>query len=123
MKIFLLAAAFAAPLLVAMPLQAQTQSVSNSQGHFETTPGPRGTTRWVTTPPKSSREKLAKEKPSYRLVQLPGPRGGTRLVETKTGKSMTRHAAMADCDCSMMNDASAKMPCKMSIPTPPAEAG
>lgn len=123
MNIYLLAAAFAAPVLVAMPLQAQTQPVSDSRGHFETTPGPRGTTRWVTTTPATPREKIKTKKPAYRLVQLPGPRGGTRLVETKPTDPITRQATMADCDCSMMNDASARMPCKMSISTPPAKAG
>lgn len=123
MNFYLLAAAFAAPLLVAVPVQARAQSVSDSRGHFETTPGPRGTTQWVTTTPRTAREKIAKKKSANRLVQLPGPRGGTRLVETKSTDPMTRQAAMADCDCSMMNDASAKMPCKMSMPTQPAKAG
>ena len=122
MKIYVLAAAFAAPFLVAMPLQAQTQPMSDSSGYFETTPGPRGTIRWVKAP-TTPRAKVAMTKPTYRLVQLPGPRGGTRLVETKTADPMVRQASIADCDCSMMNGESAKMPCKMSMPTQPPKAG
>lgn len=122
MNIYLLVAAFAAPLLVALPVQAQTQPVSDTRGHFETTPGPRGTTRWVTTAPVTPRMVTAMKKPTYRLVQAPGPRGGTRLVETKSANPIIRHAGMADCDCSMMTEASAKMPCKMSMPSQPAKA-
>lgn len=122
MKISVLVAAFAAPLLVGLPVQVQAQPVSEARGHFETTPGPRGTTRWVTTP-TTPRKKAATIKPIYRLVQLAGPRGGTRLVKTRPADPTVRHASTADCDCSMMNDATAKEQCKMSMPEPPPKAG
>lgn len=122
MKIYMLVVAVAAPFLVATPVLAQTQPASVSRGHFETTPGPRGTTRWVNAP-MASRAKVAMTKPTYRLIRLPGPRGGTRLVETRTADPMVRQASVANCNCSMMNDASANMPCKMSRRAQPAKAG
>jgi len=120
MNMFLLAAALAAPNPVAVPVKAQAQLASDQRGHFETTPGPRGITRWVTAPAADPSPKNRTKK-AYRLVQIPGPRGGVRRIEVKTADPITRHAVVADCSCSIMDDESGKMPCKMSMPTQPSK--
>ena len=100
----LLVAALAALLPLAPAVQAQ-DSTSRAGGYFVTTPGPRGTTRWV--PTSAARDDARTERSS---------RGwDARSADTSdrgSGSQPDRTTRVASaCDCPMMGKSSAGMMC------------
>ena len=109
MKNYLFAVAIAASASLSTPALASSDAPSG--GHFVTTPGPRGITRWVSAVPAPPEEPTVQSESRYRLVQSPGPRGGSRVVKMEASSSRSHQSAQIDCDCPMMAGApTAAMP-------------